>query len=59
MPSLVRFAVVTQMLEAKGYFLSRVAGSHHIFRKTGVGTFSVPVHNAKVKPCYVKKIEKL
>ncbi len=47
------------MLEAKGYFLHRITGSHHLFKKPHVGSFSVPVHNGKVKPVYVKQIEKL
>lgn len=47
------------MLEAKGYFLHRTRGSHHIFKKPGVGTFSVPVHHGKVKPIYVEKIKDL
>ena len=58
-PSPVRFGVVKRMLEAKGYRLDRVVGSHHIFVKPGVGAESIPVHGGKVKPYYVRKIEKL
>ena len=47
------------MLEAKGYFLHRVTGSHHVFKKPGVGSFAVPVHHGKVKAVYVRQIEKL
>lgn len=47
------------MLEAKGYVLERVRGSHHYFKKAGGGSFAVPVHQGKVKPVYVRKIEKL
>ncbi len=47
------------MLEAKGFFLHRIAGSHHVFKKPGVGSFVVPVHRGKVKPVYVRQIEKL
>jgi predicted RNA binding protein YcfA (HicA-like mRNA interferase family) len=59
MPSEMRFAEVKKMLEAKGYFLHRVTGSHHVFKKPGVGSFAVPVHHGKVMPIYVTKIEKL
>ena len=55
----MRFPEVQKMLEAKGYFLHRIAGSHHVFKKPGVGTFAVPVHHGKVKPVYVRQIEKL
>jgi predicted RNA binding protein YcfA (HicA-like mRNA interferase family) len=37
----------------------RVSGSHHIFDKPGVGIMSIPVRHGKVKPAYVRKIEKL
>lgn len=47
------------MLEAKGYALDRVRGSHHYFKKAGGGSFAIPVHHGKVKPIYVRKIEKL
>ncbi|HSU67188.1 MAG TPA: type II toxin-antitoxin system HicA family toxin [Tepidisphaeraceae bacterium] len=59
MASEMRLEAVIELLEAKGYFLHRISGSHHIFKKAGGGTFSVPVHRGKVKPIYVKKIEKL
>jgi predicted RNA binding protein YcfA (HicA-like mRNA interferase family) len=47
------------MLEVKGYLLYRVSGSHHVFKKPGVGSFVVPVHHGKVKAVYVKQIQKL
>jgi predicted RNA binding protein YcfA (HicA-like mRNA interferase family) len=59
MPSEVRFAEVRRMLEAKGYRLDRVNGSHHVFEKPGCHHQSVPVHGGKVKVHYVRKIEKL
>jgi predicted RNA binding protein YcfA (HicA-like mRNA interferase family) len=53
MASEMRLPEVARMLEAKGYFLHRITGSHHVFKKPGVGTFAVPVHHGKVKPVYV------
>ena len=47
------------MLEAKGYTLTRIKGSHHVFTKPGVLPLSIPVHNGKVKYGYVRRIEKL
>ena len=55
----MRFPEALKMLEAKGYFLHRTSGSHHVFKKPGVGTFVMPVHHGKVKPVYVRQIEKL
>ena len=47
------------MLEAKGYVLARITGSHHVFTKPGCRPVIVPVHDGKVKPAYVRQIEKL
>jgi predicted RNA binding protein YcfA (HicA-like mRNA interferase family) len=55
----MRFSEVRRMLEAKGYRLDRIKGSHHIFVKPGVVHQSVPVHHGKVKPYYVRQIERL
>ena len=41
------------------YLLARVNGSHHIFTKPGRQPLSIPVHRGKVKPFYVRQIEKL
>jgi predicted RNA binding protein YcfA (HicA-like mRNA interferase family) len=59
MASDVRFPEARRMLEARGYLLHRVTGSHHVFKKPGVGSFVVPVHHGKVKAVYVKQIQKL
>ena len=55
----MRFSEVRKTLEAKGYRLNRINGSHHIFVKPGVRHESIPVHYGKVKPHYVRQIEKL
>jgi predicted RNA binding protein YcfA (HicA-like mRNA interferase family) len=59
MASEMRFAEVRRLLEAKGYQLARINDSHHIFTKPGAEHVSIPVHHGKVKPVYVRKIEKL
>ncbi len=59
MPSPVRFAEVKRMLEARGYVLSRISGSHHIFTKKGVAPVTIPVHHGKVKPAYVRQVQKI
>ena len=59
MASEMSFPEARKMLEAKGYFLHRIAGSHHVFKKPGIGSFVVPVHHGKVRPVYVRQIEKL
>jgi|GEM_PF-2840904 len=47
------------MLKQAGYSLARVSGSHHIFMKAGRQPLSIPVYRGKVKPFYVRQIEKL
>ena len=58
MPSPVRFAVVKKLLESKGYVLTDISGSHHVFRKPGVRPFPVPVHHGQVKHVYYRKAQK-
>jgi predicted RNA binding protein YcfA (HicA-like mRNA interferase family) len=58
MPSDKRFSEVKQMLEKAGYSLVRISGSHHYFVKPGKQPFSIPVHKGKVKPFYVRQVEK-
>lgn len=57
MPSPVRFAVVRKVLEEKGYYLDRVAGSHHVFKKKGQPNQVIPVHKGKVKHGYYKQAQ--
>jgi len=47
-----------KLLEARGWVLARVKGSHHIFEKPGVtATVNVPVHgNKTLKPGTQKSI---
>ncbi|NLW86091.1 MAG: type II toxin-antitoxin system HicA family toxin [Planctomycetes bacterium] len=59
MASEMRYSEVKKMLEAKGYRLDHVTGSHHVFKKPGARTFPIPVHNGKVGPAYVRVIKKL
>ena len=59
MPSDIRFAVVRKMLEARGYRLERISGSHHVFTKAGYRPVPIPVHKGKVKFAYVRMVEKL
>jgi predicted RNA binding protein YcfA (HicA-like mRNA interferase family) len=53
-----RFAEVKKLLERAGYQLVRVHGSHHYFVKPGRPPLSIPVHQGKVKPYYVRQAEK-
>ncbi len=59
MASEKRFTEVRKMLEAAGYQLTRIAGSHHIFTQAGQQPVSIPVHLGKVKPYYVRQVEKI
>ena len=44
---------------AKGYRLTRVSGSHHVFTKAGARPVPIPVHKGMVKPAYVRMVRKL
>lgn len=59
MPSEVRFSEIEKLLEAKGYRLTRISGSHHVFTKAGARSVPIPVHKGKVKPAYVRMVRKL
>lgn len=59
MPSETSFRDVEKLLKQAGDLLARVNGSHHIFTKPGRQPLSIPVHRGKVKPFYVRQIEKL
>jgi len=59
MASEVRFAEVERMLKQAGYRLARIHGSHHYFVKPGELPVSIPVHHGKVKPYYVRQVEKV
>jgi predicted RNA binding protein YcfA (HicA-like mRNA interferase family) len=59
MASEKRFSEVKKVLDAAGYQLVRVCGSHHYFTKPGEQPFSIPVHQGRVKPYYVREVEKV
>jgi len=59
MPGEVRFGEVRNILERHGWQLVRIRGSHHVFEKRGYSNIVLPVHNGKVLPIYVRKIEKI
>ncbi|MFA7237363.1 MAG: type II toxin-antitoxin system HicA family toxin [Phycisphaeraceae bacterium] len=58
MPSEKPFREIRKALESAGWVFMRVTGSHHIFTRPGHQTISIPVHAGKVKPRYVRIIEK-
>ncbi|OGJ42075.1 hypothetical protein A3B60_02340 [Candidatus Peregrinibacteria bacterium RIFCSPLOWO2_01_FULL_39_12] len=47
------------VLKYFGYKLSRVNGSHFIFKDSKGDTQSIPVHNSKIKKHYIKKLLKI
>ena len=59
MPSPERFSKVRRLLEAHGWILTRISGSHHVFTKAGRTPLSIPVHQGKVKPFYVRQVRKI
>ena len=57
-PAGVTFDDIRTLLLREGFYLDRVTGSHHIFKKSGV-TFVIPVHANRVKSVYVRRAIKL
>ena len=57
--SKVPFSQVKKLLEARGYRLTRISGSHHVFTKAGARALPIPVHHGQVKPGYVRMVWKL
>src|SRR5947209_1797829 len=53
-----RFDEVRRLLEAYGFELTRVRGSHHIFEAGGV-TVIAPLRRPHVLPVYVKRVLQL
>lgn len=41
-----------------GFKLISVKGSHHKYYRPGIDPIVIPIHNNKVKKCYVKNVNK-
>ena len=54
-PNNVRFSDICKLLELESFFLDRITGSHHIFKKNDV-ILVIPVHNKKVKSVYIRRV---
>jgi predicted RNA binding protein YcfA (HicA-like mRNA interferase family) len=54
-PKDVTFVQIEKLLNAEGFVLDRISGSHHIFKRGSV-TFVIPTHGNKVKAVYVKRV---
>ena len=54
-PNNVTFSDIRKLLELEGFFLDRITGSHHIFKKNEV-ILIIPVHNNRVKSVYIRRI---
>ena len=53
-PNDVTFSDLRKLLESEDFFLDRITGSHHVFRR-GDTVFVVPMHQNRVKTVYVKR----
>jgi len=55
----VRPKEIIKLLEADGWSLKRIRGSHHIMTKPGFRAVPVPIHgNKDMNPDFVKDLEK-
>ncbi len=54
-PNAVRFEEVRQLLEAYGWTLDRIRGSHYVFAR-GSETLVVPHRRPHVLPVYVRRV---
>jgi predicted RNA binding protein YcfA (HicA-like mRNA interferase family) len=56
----MRFSEFEEILEDFGFVLIRTQGSHHFYRKSGVGQMSVPTKGGKmVAGVYLDQFRKL
>ena len=53
-----RFSHIRRRLQASGWTLARIRGSHHVFDKPNESPLSIPVHRGKVKAVYVNEVKK-
>jgi predicted RNA binding protein YcfA (HicA-like mRNA interferase family) len=51
----VRFEELRRLLEAYGWELARIRGSHHVFVRDGA-QLTVPHHRPHVLPVYVRQV---
>ena len=54
-----RFSRIRRRLQASGWTLARIRGSHHVFTKPGELPISIPVHKGKIKAVYARKVEEI
>ena len=54
-PNAVRFSELQQLLEAYGWRLERVRGSHHLFVRGGE-RLVIPLRRPHVLPIYVRQV---
>lgn len=54
-PKAVRFSEAQQLLEAHGWKLARVSGSHRVFVR-GAERFTLPFRRPHILPIYVRQI---
>ena len=54
-----RFSQIRRRLQAAGWTLARIRGSHHVFTKSGELPISIPVHRGKTKAVYARKVEEI
>jgi predicted RNA binding protein YcfA (HicA-like mRNA interferase family) len=57
-PKDARFSDIENLLYDEGFTMTRVTGSHHIFKKQEI-IFVILVHNKRVKSVYVKRVIEL
>jgi predicted RNA binding protein YcfA (HicA-like mRNA interferase family) len=59
MPGEMKLSEFLNKAAGLGWALVRISGSHHILKNPRLSrTLAIPVHGGKVKPFYVKALEK-
>lgn len=55
-PTTASLREMKTILSGYGYKIVRIKGSHYFFEHETQGIISIPVHNQKVKQCYIKRL---
>lgn len=58
-PRDISYDEISRYLKHYGFTLDRVNGSHHVFNNEDKTSITIPVHDGRIKYCYVKKAVEL
>ena len=54
-PRYISYDEISRYLQHYGFTLDRANGSHYVFKNKDKTSIIIPVHDGRIKYCYVKK----